>query len=205
VELHGGNLKMSKQRNRNSLLTTLSRNTYSNNVKDELMAIKYEMNKPQEGLYPLNDSEILGNGSKGVETYPDYQPWADSSGPGTGSGDGKDDKMNSSYLSKGYFESPAVSNEYYSARNMVQATMFSSADNCSAVLNELSQHLANAYKTRNEVINKVKYESNNFRIPPRVTLTASKKEAWLRDLANPNFPLLKMEKRYRMVSEIKFL
>jgi mediator of RNA polymerase II transcription subunit 12 len=150
------------------------------------------MNKPQEGLYPLNDSEILGNGSKGVETYPDYQPWADSSGPGTGSGDGKDDKMNSSYLSKGYFESPAVSNEYYSARNMVQATMFSSADNCSAVLNELSQHLANAYKTRNEVINKVKYESNNFRIPPRVTLTASKKEAWLRDLANPNFPLLKI-------------
>lgn len=52
--------------------------------------------------------------------------------------------------------------------------------------------MVNAYKTRNEVINKIRYESHSFNIPPRVTLTALKRESWLRDLASPDVPLLKI-------------
>lgn len=183
---------MSKQRNRNSLLTTQSRPSHSNNLKDELLSMKYEMNKPDLPLYPLNDVDSTsGNHLDKSDTpiYPDYVPWKDRTKMLQ---EEVDSLENTSYLNKGYFENPVVSNEYYSARNIVQATIFSSVDNCNSVLRELSLHLTNAYKTRNEVINKIKFESNNFRIPPRVTLTSSKKEAWLRDLANPSIPLLKI-------------
>lgn len=185
---------MSRQRNRNSLLTSQSRPSQSNNLRDELLSMKYEMKKPEVPLYPLNDFDNgLKNSTDGDRMensiYPDYLPWKDQKKVVKEETDGLE---NSSYLNKGYFESPVVSNEYYSVRNIVQATIFSSVDNCNGVLRELSLHLTNAYKARNEVINKIKYESNNFRIPPRVTLTSSKKEAWLKDLANPNIPLLKI-------------
>ena len=95
-------------------------------------------------------------------------------------------------MNKGYFEPPQVANEYYSARNLIQATVFLSTDNCTNVINELSIHLSNAYKSRNEIINKIKFDSNKFKLPTRVTLTLSKKEIWLNELSNPNVSMTKL-------------
>lgn len=166
---------MSKQR-KNSLLAGHSWTGHTTLAKDELLAMRYVMEKPELPVYPL-DTKIE------PKTYPDYLPWHEDDAL-------KEKLKNSSYLNKGYFESPLVSNEYYSARNLIQETLFSSTQNCTTILKELSQHFTKAYKTRNEVINKISHASNNFKVPPRVTLTATKKEAWLRDLANLDVPLL---------------
>lgn len=166
---------MSKQK-KNSLLAGHSRGGHTTSAKDEIMAMKYTMDKPNLPVYPL-DEKLQ------PKTYPDYTPWKEDDSM-------KDKLKNSGFLNKGYFESPLVSNEYYSARNLIQETLFSSTQNCTTILTELSQHFTKAYKTRNEVINKISYTSNAFKVPPRVTLTASKKEAWLRDLASNDVPLL---------------
>ncbi|WPK25199.1 hypothetical protein PUMCH_002503 [Australozyma saopauloensis] len=165
---------MSKQKNKNSLLASHARASPTVLAKDELLAMKYVMDKPQIPIYPL--------GEKPPQTYPDFCPWDEP--------DLKNEKLNNSnFLNKGYFESPQVSNEYYSARNLIQETLFSSSANCTKLLNELSLNLTNAFRTRNEVINKISHDSASFKLPPRVTLTALKREAWLKDLANPDIPL----------------
>lgn len=166
---------MSNQKGTNSLLSGRGRTGHIGSKKDEILAMKYSMEKPLPPVYPLDDKLI-------PKSYPDYAPWSDD--------ETENDKLkNSGFLNKGYFESPLVSNEYYSARNLIQETLFLSTKNCTAILKELSQHFTKAYKTRNEVINKIRYDSNNFKVPPRVTLTAAKKEAWLKDLGNPDVPL----------------
>lgn len=166
---------MSKQK-KISLLAGHNRSANTTSAKDEIMAMKYTMDKPSLPVYSLDDKLQ-------PKTYPDYIPWEDDESL-------KDKLKNSGYLNKGYFEIPLVSNEYYSARNLIQETLFSSTQNCTTILKELSQHFTKAYKTRNEVINKISYAPNNFKVPPRVTLTAAKKEAWLKDLANQDVPLL---------------
>lgn len=168
---------MSKQKNKNSLLSNHSRASPTSVARDELMAMKYVMEKPQIPIYPLGD--------KLPQTYPDFYPWDEP--------DLKNEKLNNSnYLNKGYFENPLVSNEYFSARNLIQETLFLSSANCTKLLNELSLNLTKAFRTRNEVINKISLLSATFKLPPRVTLTALKREAWLKDLANPDIPLLKV-------------
>lgn len=153
--------------------------------------MKYEMDHPAIALFPLESRDT--NEAPKELTYPDYKPWKDPTQlPLLGQKEEYEKVNNLTYLNKGYFEPSQVSNEYYSARTFIQATIFSSTENCNSVLKELSQHLVNAYKIRNEVINKIRYESHSFSIPPRVTLTALKKEAWLRDLASPEVPLLKI-------------
>lgn len=198
---------MSKTKNRNSLLSSHNRTSVSNSTKDELLAMKYVMDKPAIPLYPLNElsnssesiseqNRYTSNSSTDELTYPDFKPWKDTTHLPKGKSEVEVEKLNNeAYLNKGYFEGPLVANEYYSARNLIQASLFSSSSNCDKVLKELSQHLVNSYRTRNEVINKIKYNSNKFKIPPRVTLTALKKEAWLRDLANPDEPLLNISNK----------
>lgn len=166
---------MSKQK-KNSLLAGHSRSAHTTSAKDEIMAMKYIMDKPALPVYALDEKQP-------PKVYPDYAPWQEDENL-------KEKLKNLTFLNKGYFELPLVSNEYYSARNLIQETLFLSTQNCTTILKELSQHFTKAYKTRNEVINKISYGSNNFRVPPRVTLTAAKKEAWLKDLANQDVPLL---------------
>lgn len=166
---------MSNQKATNSLLSGHGRAVHSGSRKDELLALKFSMDRPSPPVYPLDEKlEPL--------SYPDYTPWSDD--------ETENAKLrNTGYLNKGYFVSPLVSNEYYSARSLIQETLFLSTKNCSAILKELSQHFTKAYKTRNEIINKIRYDSNNFKVPPRVTLTAAKKDAWLKDLGDPEIPL----------------
>lgn len=168
---------MSKQKNKNSLLSNHSRASPTSVARDELMAMKFVMEKPQLPIYPLGD--------KLPQIYPDFYPWDEP--------DLKNEKLNNSnYLNKGYFENPLVSNEYFSARNLIQETLFLSSANCTKLLNELSLNLTKAFRTRNEVINRISLLSATFKLPPRVTLTALKREAWLKDLANPEIPLLQV-------------
>lgn len=168
---------MSKQKNKNSLLAGHARASPSSIAREELNAMKYVMDKPGALIYPMGD--------KPPQKYPDFCPWDEP--------DLKNEKLsNSNYLNKGYFENPLVSNEYYSARNLIQETLFSSSANCTKLLNELSLNLTNSFRTRNDVINKISHASANFKLPPRVTLTALKREAWLKDLANPEVPLLQV-------------
>lgn len=172
---------MSNHNTANSLTAGHGRTGSGGSKKDDILTMKFVMDRPGPPVYPLDDK-------LDPKIYPDYCPWQDD--------DTENDKLkNSGYLNKGYFENPLVSNEYYSARNLVQETLFLSTNNYTTILKELSQHFTQAYKTRNEVINKIKYESNNFKIPPRVTLTAAKKEAWLKDLANPEIPLQTVSSR----------
>lgn len=151
------------------------RPSHPTTIKDSIMAMKYDMPRPATSVYPLDDK-------LSKKTYPDYCPWED--------GEDLSQKLeNLGYLNKGFFESSKVSNEYYSARNLIQETLFSSSQNCNKILRELSQHLTSSYKARDDSINTIRACSYAFRLPPRVTLTALKKDAWLKDLADPNVPL----------------
>lgn len=170
-----------KDRFKNAPVTSGPRPSSSTSVKDAITAMKYSMTRPSVSIYPLDDT-------LNQKTFPDYSPWEE------------DDDLNKkldnlNYLNKGFFETPRVSNEYYSARNLVQETVFSSSKNCNSILRELSQHLTKSYKTRDEVINKIRASSFSFKIPLRVTLTALKKEAWLKDLADPDQPLHKISSK----------
>lgn len=172
---------MKDSRLKNASVTSGPRPSNNTSVKDAITAMKYSMTRPSVSIYPLDDTLTH-------KTFPDYSPWEE------------DDDLNKkldnlNYLNKGFFETPRVSNEYYSARNLVQETVFSSSKNCNGILRELSQHLTKSYKTRDEVINKIRASSFSFKIPLRVTLTALKKEAWLRDLADTDQPLHKISSR----------
>lgn len=172
---------MADNKTRNALAVSGPRTSNHAAVKDAIVGMKYLMSKPLPVVYPFDDKLLR-------KTYPDYSPWEEENDMNK-----KLDNLN--YLNKGYFESSKVSNEYYSARTLVQETVFSSSHNCNQILRELSQHLTKSYKTRDDAINKIKSNSYNFRIPLRVTLTALKKDAWLRDLADAEYPLSKVSLR----------
>lgn len=161
--------------------TSGNRVSQNSSVKDSVIAMKYSMNRPLRTVYSLDDKI-----SKKV--YPDFSPWEEDN-------ELNDKLENSNCLKKGFFESPKVSNEYYSARNLIQETVLSSTLNCNGILRELSQHLIKSYKTRDDSINKIRTSSFNFRLPLRVTLTASKKESWLKELADPEVPLSKVSSK----------
>lgn len=182
---------MSKGKSRNSLLFSSSRATQSASDKDELMAMRFLMNKPSLPVYPLSVGidEKPDPTAKGC--YPDFKPWRESTPTDPGSFNDAEalKENNASYLNKGYYEAPAVANEYSSARSLVQGSLFASSELADRILDDFSRILTGAFLARNESVNKIRYEGHQFKIPPRVTLTALKKEAWLRELADPEVPL----------------
>ncbi|RKP28351.1 hypothetical protein METBISCDRAFT_20754 [Metschnikowia bicuspidata] len=165
---------MWKQKSKNTLLAGLPRHALAYLTKDELCAMKYTMDHPPLPIYPL--------GERQPATYPDFSPWDEA--------DGNNERLcNQNHLKKGYFEAPVVANEYYSARNLVQETVLLLSSNCTRLLHELAHNMTAAFRTRNDVLNKIAAALADFRLPPRVTMTAPKRDAWLRDLANPDVPL----------------
>ena len=156
--------------------------------------MKFLMDKPNLDIYPLSVGVEDKKESNTKHSYPDFKPWRESTPTDPGSFNDAEalKENNASYLNKGYYEPPAVPNEYSSARSLVQASLFSSSDLPNEALEDLSRMMAGAFKSRNESINKIKHDTHQFKIPPRVTLTALKKEAWLRDLADPEIPLSKI-------------
>lgn len=165
---------MWKQKSKNTLLAGPQRHALAHLTKDELCAMKYTMDHPNLPIYPLGDRQPA--------TYPDFSPWDEV--------DSSNERLcNQNHLKKGYFEAPVVANEYYSARNLVQETVLLLSSNCTRLLHELAHNMTAAFRTRNDVLNKIAPALADFRLPPRVTMTAPKRDAWLRDLANPDVPL----------------
>ncbi|QBM89468.1 mediator of RNA polymerase II transcription subunit 12 [Metschnikowia aff. pulcherrima] len=167
---------MSRPKSRNTLLAgngiTAAPSSAS---QDDIYLMKYVMNEPKEAIYPLDDTLKS-------KSYPDYGPWHEK--------DRENPRLTAAEcLNNGYFEPPLVANEYFSARNLIQETLFSSESVGKLILHELSTNLTKAYAVRNDVINKISMASHGFKLPPRVTLTALKRDAWLRDLANSEIPL----------------
>lgn len=190
-------------RSKYSSSLTSDESAKENEYKKDLLSMKYKLEVPEVKIYPLNKIDNIEDTYDEIKhdnstkersnlTYPDFVPWLDHTQLKKEASEAEVEALNNStYLSRGYYETPLVSNEYYSARNVVQPALFES-NNRENILNEMSQHLINAYKERQEVINKIKFESNNYKLPQRVTLTALKREAWFRDLMNPDIPLDKI-------------
>lgn len=240
---------MSK-RSKNTLLA-LGR-SHQSALMEELLAMKYTMKGPAEGVYPYEDYDAepaasdapddadrrhrppppaarrmsRSKRSPGFEealpaesphtphggaagangdppaaaapaaaalgpTYPDFSPWVDHTALSPRAYAAETEKItNNAYLNKGYFEPPLVLNEYYLARNMVQNKVFASPDTCQLVLADLLDLLAGAFRMRIEQVNKIGGDTAAFRVPPRATLTALKREQWFRELANALVPLL---------------
>lgn len=169
---------MSTPKKQNTLLAGNNSGPLLPAAKAEILAMKYVMERPVGGIYPLSDDTS-------AKSYPDYMPWQED--------DTQNERLNNAdSLNNGFFESPLVANEYFSGRNLIQKTLFSSPQSCTAILKELSTNLTKSYRTRNEIINKISSELSTFKLPPRVTLTASKRDLWLRDLANPEIPLARV-------------
>ncbi|CCE85568.1 Piso0_005175 [Millerozyma farinosa CBS 7064] len=193
-------------RSRNSSSLPSTENSKENEYKKDLLSMKYQLEVPDVQIYPLNKIDNIEDTYDEIKhdnltkeksnlTYPDFVPWLDHTQLKKEASEAEVEALNNStYLNRGYYETPSVSNEYYSARNVVQPALFES-NNCENILNEMSQHLINAYKERQEVINKIKFDSNKFKLPQRVTLTASKREAWFRDLSSPDIPLEKISSK----------
>lgn len=156
----------SKLKSKNKLLSSHKKSLLTkSSTKDELLALKYLMDRPSLPIYALEDtSKIDVLGSKGVEeevkdsleyTYPDFIPWKDHTQTLKGKQEPDHQQPDEhTYLSKGYFEAPHVGNEYYSGRNFVLATLFQSNENCLTVVNELSRFLTNAYKPEMKILTK---------------------------------------------------
>ncbi|KAL1998478.1 hypothetical protein VTN02DRAFT_6094 [Thermoascus thermophilus] len=109
----------------------------------------------------------------------DFSPWT---------GNHPEDVLNEQTAKQGHYDRTQVSqNESNTARPSLYAQLRHRSG-----LQVLSSVLAAALDKR-QTYNKVTATST-FRPPPRVTLTDNKREAWLRDLANPSVPLRRLSR-----------
>ncbi|PKX91641.1 mediator of RNA polymerase II transcription subunit 12 [Aspergillus novofumigatus IBT 16806] len=115
----------------------------------------------------------------GGEKVADFSPWM---------GNHPEDVLNEQTAKQGYYDRTQVSqNESNTARPSLYAQLKHRSG-----LQILSSVFAAALEKR-QGHNMVTAPST-FKPPPRVTLTDNKREAWLRDLANPNVPLRKLSR-----------
>lgn len=109
----------------------------------------------------------------------DFSPW---------SGNHPEDVLNEQTAKQGHYDRTQVSqNESNTARPSLYAQLRHRSG-----LQVLSSVLVAALDKR-QTCNKVTATST-FKPPPRVTLTDNKREAWLRDLANPSVPLRRLSR-----------
>ncbi|ODQ77893.1 hypothetical protein BABINDRAFT_163265 [Babjeviella inositovora NRRL Y-12698] len=151
--------------------------------KDELTAKKYLLTRPADVVYPLDHEagypprETPGK----THTYPDFAPWHHSS---------HEDELAVTNLHKGYSEPAATQNEFLLARGAMSTVLCGAADaavaRLSAAMLQTIQH--------HEAFNKIPAASHSFKLPPRVTLTDQKREAWLANLANAAYPLRQLSR-----------
>ena len=103
------------------------------------------------------------------------------------SGKGREDRLNERVIREGYSEKPPVVNDTNSARPSLWPHLKNTAGlACLSAL--FSDVLAHRKK-----LSQIETQST-FKPPPRVTLTDTKREAWLRDLANPCLPLKRLSR-----------
>ncbi|KAL1851813.1 RNA polymerase II mediator complex subunit [Paecilomyces lecythidis] len=113
------------------------------------------------------------------EKVADFSPW---------SGNHPEDVLNEQAAKQGHYDRTQVSqNESNTARPSLYAQLRHRSG-----LQVLSSVFAAALEKR-QTSSKLSAAST-FKPPPRVTLTDNKREAWLRDLANPNVPLRRLSR-----------
>lgn len=108
----------------------------------------------------------------------DCMPWV---------GQGPEDRMTEKSIKEGYFEKPPVSNELNTARPSFWAQLKNGVG--LACLSALYTDVLSQKQQLGRVDG-----LSTFKPPPRVTLTDTKREAWLRDLANPALPLKRLSR-----------
>lgn len=109
----------------------------------------------------------------------DFSPWT---------GDHPEDVLNEHSAKQGHYDRTQVSqNESNTARPSLYAQLKHRSG-----LQMLSSVFAAALEKRQT--HSVVTAPSTFKPPPRVTLTDNKREAWLRDLANPSVPLRRLSR-----------
>ena len=137
-------------------------------------APRYQQSRPSFPDLPERAVRLLS------DTEPaDFFPWT---------GHHPEDALNELTTRNGFYDKlPASQNESLTARPSV----LSSLKNKSG-LHILSSVFASALDQRE--LHGTITAANTFKPPPRVTLTDTKKEAWLRDLADPAIPLRRLSR-----------
>lgn len=143
------------------------------NSRDDLSQQRYVL-RPPDDIHPLVDPARIGD-----SVYPDFYPWKRST-------DEEDARMVDN-LQKGYAEPPSVPHESQSAKKSI-ASLLRIKSNMTA----LSCFIITAMHIRVDTCRIT--TPGTFKPPPRVTLTDHKREAWLKDLANPAVPLRKLSR-----------
>ncbi|KAJ5124749.1 uncharacterized protein N7515_008574 [Penicillium bovifimosum] len=109
----------------------------------------------------------------------DFAPWT---------GNHPEDVLNEQTAKQGYYDRTQVSqNESNTARPALYAQLKHRTG-----MQILSSVFASALEKRQ--IHNTVHAPSTFKPPPRVTLTDNKREAWLRDLANPSVPLRRLSR-----------
>ncbi|KDB21210.1 hypothetical protein H109_06874 [Trichophyton interdigitale MR816] len=157
-------------RPRRSLFMRDKTETAPEDDEQEDMAVQttpYTMEKPAAAAR-LADNTIL-----------DFHPWT---------GNHPEDALNEQTAKQGFYDRVQLSqNESNTARPSLYAH-FKNPNGLKAL-----SHIFAAALKRRQAMTKVTPNST-FKPPPRVTLTDNKREAWLRDLANPSVPLRRLSR-----------
>ncbi|QPG75259.1 hypothetical protein FOA43_002609 [Brettanomyces nanus] len=146
----------------------------------------------------INDA---ANRTSSSFVYPDFRIWKHTA---------CDDTRMRNHLQKGYFETPIVTNECHSGRQVI-IQLLHKADNITksidrsslnnsvlaekivhAKMSTLSDAMIRTLRERRN-INKIRGKST-YKPPPRVTLTEHKRDMWLKNLANSAIPLRQLSK-----------
>lgn len=109
----------------------------------------------------------------------DFTPWT---------GNHPEDVLNEQTAKQGYYDRTQVSQN---ESNTARPALYSQLKHRTG-LHMLSSVFTAALEKRQN--NNTIHAPSTFKPPPRVTLTDNKREAWLRDLANPSVPLRKLSR-----------
>ena len=112
----------------------------------------------------------------------DFSPWT---------GSHLEDVMNETVIKAGYFDKGQSANQ--SESNSAKASIWPNLSQKNHHGLQMLGYLFMAVVDKRQVMGRVTAPST-FKPPPRVTVTDTKREAWLRDLANPEVPLRKQSR-----------
>lgn len=108
----------------------------------------------------------------------DSSPWT---------GQHPEDRMTEAAIKGGYYEKAVVHNETNTARPSLWPHLKNGTG-----IHGLSSLFASVLQRKQE--NGRVVANSSFKPPPRVTLTDTKRESWLKDLSNPTVPLRKLSR-----------
>ena len=112
----------------------------------------------------------------------DFSPWT---------GNHPEDTMNETVVKAGYFDKGSGAN--LTECNSAKPSIWPNLNQKNNMGLQTLSHLYTQVMDKRQVLGKCTAPST-FKPPPRVTVTDTKREAWLRDLANPEIPLRKQSR-----------